>query len=1803
MTQPIHFTDRTGSPLDWRIIGWDAMIQPKPATTKDLTAAAEEAQPPVSVRRGEEPASYRRGRLTFQGIPIVIENPKGSIRRGFGPDGRPWANTLQAHYGFIARTFGMDGDGVDVFVGPHPDSTFVLIIHQIDPATGEPDEDKVCVGFKTALEAKTAYLGSYQKGWKGLGSATPTTVQGLKDWIAEGQTERPIRKSEPESDGSRWITVHHGGGEGQAIKVMPVQGHKGAWRVVGGAGGSLNGLRLHGLKTPEEYKKQAAEKRHQAALEKKKRQEDMTPEERHADNQREKAEKAESREKRRKAEGEFADKVLGPEQGALLGEDGQPVPDDPKAQAERHRERLKAAHAAVQAAQKKLLLDVEARTQAGAATIGGDSPHGLDIDDLVSEADPKGPGYQRELAKRAEMAGLTADKLAESVADIKERRAAAEGRGPKPAEQADAAEAKEGDQAAQPGLEGAVGKDEHQAKQSANVAAHKASKELQARKAAAVRETVKEAVQKNENLAALLKARQELRAAYKASTPDAKERVFPEGFQMPVEEGTAAIEQDIYQQMLTKNVVGFLQEVGEAYPEGEAVDRFDPKAMDGLHATRGAAAFDALHEVALAAVGQGMIERDVVEALGPEGAAQLIGRGIRREFSPDDQKAILEALEHHHLKEQEALPGVVEEAQALKGEANRLRADLAENPRDLTMAVEMQKNRLAILKEARRTLGGALGRIEARAALIADLQRGKDQETMTLPLGKMTPEKAVQTAAALGMQEGDYKIDHASGEAIIHLNPQGQDRLVQPVDMAATHERDLALAIKGGQLDRPGYLPAGFADRTASRYDNPIQEAPQFRKRLQITEGMGPTEIHDALAEHVGARLADGERPADILNDVMSGTFMADSVHESTMKPYIDTLQEVFPLQEQVKDQDGKPVFQTADDGTQYPKMRLRTMDELAGHFDKVLDTFLQKQGVAGDTALARQRVDADHPDFAEAVHRALAEDPRTAAAFTPPGELTPEHQAHIRDYFYRDIKGINPEEHRAKVESGTEAPAPGEAQQALPKAEPQTKEQKVHARAMEVAGPEPEEWEVDLFGEQTHSPVWVDWKSRYDTAKEAVENGQDADLEANTSTYVAPSGQKVQAAAAAPQVEDSPWAQYVQAMGGLKQAQAAIQDSMKGAFAQRFKDQHERLTGKGLKLGLADLAHRDRFLGATMDPERLAAMRKNAASLATGLRKRDSRGRLQEGAVADMMDEARARRAAALQGQSALFEKEDEPGLRPTLGPTLEAQIRAAMPGLAQSFQGIKRGVKVHEGVRMDGDKAVQQRAIHAITHLRRQGLYLGAGSGKTPIMLGALTELHKSGKVQKSILAVPSIVQQQFGAEAIRFIDPNSGFHVHAHPGESYAERLKAYQDPDKHAVVVTHQALRDDTLKILGAHLGMDEAGTHEWAMSVPKDKLASTVKEAFAKHGINFQALMVDEAHGALDRLGKEDSTFSRIMNAHSRNVSHMVMATADPMKNDVSEVYSDLNHLDPERYPDEGRDEFMRRFGGDAELCKRSLAQQLTRYWFNGRVQLPTEAHRVEDGIGLEPHQQEAIAKVEAAVGKLRTGAEGPERLKWAKELAPEAFEGHPEGDHEAIAQMVARSVGTFREAAMNRVINLDPAGGKMIAAVKGAKDAKAEGKPMVIFARNLGAVASLHKNLEAAGLKVASLTGKDSSKAKGEKVAAFQRGDHDVIVMSDAGAVGANLQAGKILVNYDQANTAMLMNQRQARINRIGQTDNVEIRHLLADHPWEKQNTERVKRKDTLGAVFQSPEGFLDDSGLAGTLREIRARRNQERVA
>ena len=130
--------------------------------------------------------NYKKGKLTFAGIDVAIENPKGSTRSGTSKDGKSWSNTIHHHYGDVLGTKGADGDPIDVFLGDVLEPENVFIIDQIDPATRKFDEHKVMLGFASAAAAKAAYLKNYDKGWSGVGAISTMTLDEFKSWVSSG---------------------------------------------------------------------------------------------------------------------------------------------------------------------------------------------------------------------------------------------------------------------------------------------------------------------------------------------------------------------------------------------------------------------------------------------------------------------------------------------------------------------------------------------------------------------------------------------------------------------------------------------------------------------------------------------------------------------------------------------------------------------------------------------------------------------------------------------------------------------------------------------------------------------------------------------------------------------------------------------------------------------------------------------------------------------------------------------------------------------------------------------------------------------------------------------------------------------------------------------------------------------------------------------------------------------------------------------------------------------------------------------------------------------------------------------------------------------------------------------------------------------------------------------------------------------------------------------------------------------------------------------------------------------------------
>lgn len=153
--------------------------------------------------------NYKLGRARVQGLDLRIENVRGSVRSGTSADGKQWSNRMAAHYGYIAGTIGADGDGIDVFVGPLPESPAAWVINQ-GGAKGDFDEHKVMLGFATQEQARAAYQNSYDRNWRGLQSIVPVSISQLKWWLRFGDKSRAIspdqlpHEGESTMDQVRW---------------------------------------------------------------------------------------------------------------------------------------------------------------------------------------------------------------------------------------------------------------------------------------------------------------------------------------------------------------------------------------------------------------------------------------------------------------------------------------------------------------------------------------------------------------------------------------------------------------------------------------------------------------------------------------------------------------------------------------------------------------------------------------------------------------------------------------------------------------------------------------------------------------------------------------------------------------------------------------------------------------------------------------------------------------------------------------------------------------------------------------------------------------------------------------------------------------------------------------------------------------------------------------------------------------------------------------------------------------------------------------------------------------------------------------------------------------------------------------------------------------------------------------------------------------------------------------------------------------------------------------------------------------
>lgn len=108
------------------------------------------------------------------------------------------------------------------------------------------------------------------------------------------------------------------------------------------------------------------------------------------------------------------------------------------------------------------------------------------------------------------------------------------------------------------------------------------------------------------------------------------------------------------------------------------------------------------------------------------------------------------------------------------------------------------------------------------------------------------------------------------------------------------------------------------------------------------------------------------------------------------------------------------------------------------------------------------------------------------------------------------------------------------------------------------------------------------------------------------------------------------------------------------------------------------------------------------------------------------------------------------------------------------------------------------------------------------------------------------------------------------------------------------------------------------------------------------------------------------------------------------------------------------------------------------------------------------------------------------------------------------------------------------------------------GEQAVVFTEYADTAEWLTKRLVAAGYTTRMYSGRLANVERDEVRAAFMRGDYQIIVTTDAGNEGIDLQAAHVLANWDVPFSLVKLEQRMGRIHRVGQTREVFLYNLIA---------------------------------------------------
>jgi hypothetical protein len=1640
-----------------------------------------------------------------------------------------------------------------------------------------------------------------------------------------GSSSKPAASSvgaQPKSSdippGAKWITVHPGGEGSKGVPVLIKPHEDGTASVIGGAGGKLNYLKLNKLRSPEEWKQKAKDRQVARKEKEAKRREELGDGGREAEDKEIARAKEHHQTERHKNALETAEILHEAGIDTGLEEhhiDALKAPPPPEADQEavkdwqrNTREAVKKVQQIQRAYEHKLVTDHEARA---AARLGDESLEGLGNDLIQGRDHTATDGDGNDISQ---------------IQQLPDGRWLVRSTNDEPDQVYD-----KWDQAAK--------------RHASNVAEHDATNGGDPSQSEDfydpsqwVRQPKEEQLPEGFTFKADVAAKVAQLAAARKDIDRGEKDAFEEIRQgSPFKErgyetfGVGEVAHDALDR-LEENA----QTLKDAIANDSLLSLVDVVDPEGLRKHIAFGGYAKLGEVASEVLKQNTVDRTLIDTLGHNEGAKLLAYQMKQSLTPSEYERVVAAQALHHAEFSRQLTAdTMEQAEPVMAQLREVHTRMMQLEQEVegdgyTPQQQIELDNLTYQSQqlsaaAQKMLGGAIGQLQASAAMTAALE-AQPRSLVFFPkksvdeAGELVPSQWGDRPSdfdgrpsafdAFQLSPEDFTVGDGPDGPLVTVNESGLQKILeQSYDPEDREAYDRAIAIKRGDHDEDDFTPKGFAYRPKHTFSDPQTEAEQFDTGLTVKPGMDDGEVEQAVLQYLGARVANGENPLNVRRDLFApGTYQAMGLDEDgsrRVRDAVDRIDRGMFSGRRVSDTDVRRHYQELGDREAARQRKSRKTDD--------------------QEALHKQRLDREAA--IEAAHRTLAATPMARAAMKPWHEMSTQERKYLREYAVTEIMGESLDQDEGEDSTPVESAEPAVEMMGLFGGPSLTPDQQ---NAIDSIQQQREQLRAQYDGYKISKEELDDKISALNDKQAKIEAGE-LDATAVTGGGDGPTS----------------WQRFSKLMGGDAKAYEAVRDKLKGQFLNRFASAYGAISGQSILQGTQELAHIDRLAGAMLPEDQRQEwfdyLRSRQQSDIAKVRARAGGKFAVE--TNDLM--AKYQEIKGGGNQLALLSTEQETSgadtaqwQRATLGEAAEQDLQDALAEVVPNFEQLSSAVNIIPEVRWSGNFAAHQRGLKFLQAQKKIGIHFSAGAGKSAMMLGAFSHLHSQGAAKKMWVCVPSAIVGQFVGEAATFLEPGK-YNYNGNLGWSREQRLEAMAGADTHIHVTTRESMANDLLNLVEKHTGVSPDDFQDTEVRSEGDR-RELMGKALRSEGIEPKDLLfaVDEAHDIARRKGVAASKRSLALDALAYHTGHYIHATGTPLKNDLSEIHDFLCKVAPEKFSRDDQAKFLRKYSQDTEVSRRALQRVLAPYTYavaikpeakgggelnlqHNKPRIPLTEHQATERSRIlddyETVQTWYNRELKEVLGKIRESGEDrlPSREDFAhawhdpavrdavsRLASPETQGAMDDEQKQAAIGGQVMAAAAMKATAMNRLYHRTPFehNAKAQHLVDKVAQKVGDGKPSVVFSASSQAAEMLREEMGKRGLRVGYIHGGLSAEQKSAERLKFSPAkgggepEYDVLLCTDAAQTGLNLQRGKYLAHFDVPLTQKAWDQRSARIYRRGQTEDVEVDTLLCDSPEEEIALARMERKGGASRVFQGHNAklghaeVLDDTGLAGAI-------------